>query len=196
MRILLTYLFVALCEVTVPVVTHAQSSSSQPLSIIRMGPRNDFEQIAAETIIRGMSQFPVAPSGCGPAPFCRMPTRRVVLLPFRLAESNPGAEQLVRAQRESRAFVLVVNDIPDCPWSPRTGPGRTLGCTGPARDWIAVVRYARNPDLVWMHEFGHVGGLIHRRQEEACALMNASYDPANRVVTRSECDAIAAVVSR
>ncbi len=99
-------------------------------------------------------------------------------------------QEEVQAHRDTDSLVLIVNRIDDAACSDRGGAGRILGCTGPANDWMAVVRYPPGigAGIVWAHEYSHACGNGHR--EEKCALMRAYLYPDSKAVSKKECVAI------
>jgi hypothetical protein len=132
-------------------------------------------------------------------PSCPVDIACPFILRLQRLDSVPGPrfilqpQELINLRRSSGSDVLVVDDIGDaaCPGGIR-GPGRILGCEGPANDWMAVLRYPpmATQGIVWAHEYSHLRGNTDRNKVERCALMSPAYDDANRTLDLPECTVI------
>ena len=103
--------------------------------------------------------------------------------PFQVGSGIINSEADFEAVNGLSGNIKVVNQIN---WCSEIAPN-IIGCAPVPGESLIVVRFDPNQEgILWLHEFGHNRGLLHRN--DRFAVMNETIDTVRRAVNKEECD--------
>jgi hypothetical protein len=184
------------CLAVLSLADPARAQVTYPLAVSRH-PSVGFSEDQVDTILAAASAM-LQSAHKAPAVACNVTFKRAG--PIRtFASPNTPAVIVTKQDRDAVhrenfdpgiVNVKIVQQIGYC----RPGKGVFRGCSWP-EDFrsIIVTASAKQPELVWPHEFGHQTGLWHRADPSGNVLMSpCPLNASNVQVMRNECDCLLA----